>query len=636
MWIGVAELQESVPPASPPRASPRLGRVVRSAEMWIGDLFGIVAAALLIADALLVFVSVGRRVLTGSSITWVYEVSTVLLVVIAFVGAVAAYARNEHIGMMALVERWPQSWRAPCHAVANGAILLFVGIALVNTIDLVANGTGTLPATGWSLRVLYGPLALGLAFIAVIAVLRLTTTRWTDLLFGMAALAAVLAAGWFAADAFVALADAAPWALIVIVVLLGFATGIPIAFILGIAALILLLLHPGLDLSTVPLQMLGGVNSFVLLALPFFVFTGGLLSIGGISDRLMRFVDDVTCRVPGGSAMSGVLAMYLFSGLSGAKIADVAAVAPVLMPSMRARGHTQEEVVGVLSASAAMGEAVPPSLAILILTAITSVSTGALFLGGLLPAASVAIVIILVIALRARRSAITTAVPPDLRTFGRHFLSAIVPGGMLAIIFGGIIGGVATPIEASSLAVIYGLVVTTALYRTPPRNIARLAVTSARLSGMLLFLLATTAVLVWILTVDGIAGELQQVALLFAHEVWAFMLVTIAVLVLTGLVFEGLPAIVIFAPLLLPVAVRLGINPLQYSIVLVMAMGVGAFLPPLGIGYFATCSLASVRPERAIRTTLIYMAAALVGIGIIAAIPEITLFLPRLVHAPGV
>jgi tripartite ATP-independent transporter DctM subunit len=410
--------------------------------------------------------------------------------------------------------------------------------------------------------------------------------------------------------------------------------GLPLAFAFGITTLILITFSPGMVLTTLPLQMVGGVNSFVLLALPFFVLTGGLLTGGGIAASLLRFLGDVTGTLRGGSAMTGVAGMYLFSGLSGAKIADVAAVAPVLAPTMRAEGYPDTELAGVLSASAAMGESVPPSLAILVLTSVTSVSTGALFLAGLAPAAAVALCILALIVVRSRALRIRRRTESPARSVVlRHFAQALLPAGMPVLIFGGIIFGVATPIEASGLAVAYGLLLSLAVYRNPVRSVVAVAASAARMSAMLLFLLAATAAFVWVITADGVAGQLASAVTVFAGNRIAFMLATIVLLIVTGAVFEGLPAIVIFAPLLLPIAVGMGIDTLQYSVVIVMAMGVGNFLPPVGIGYFATCTLVGARPDHAAKTTFTYMTAALAGIVIIALVPAITTLIPHLAGA---
>jgi len=628
LGVKAAALTERERVTPPPR---RWDLLAGYADAAIGGLIG----ALLLADALLVFGSVVMRGTTGDSLPWVYELSTILLVLITFLGGATAFHRDEHIGMTALFDLWPERWRPVVGVTGTGMTLAFVLVVVYQALPLVLFGTGTLAVTGLSLRVLYAPVLVGCGLIAVSAAIRLLSSPRTTMLVGVGVLAVVFVTGWLAAGALVAVRDVSPLIVAAAAILLCMALGVSLAFAVGTAGLLLLLLHPELQLSTVPLQMLAGVNAFVMLALPFFIFTGSILSLRGISARLMGVINDVTGPLPGGAALSGVVSMYLFSGLSGAKIADVAAVAPILGPSMRNRGHEPEEVVAVLSASAAMGEAVPPSLAILILTAITTVSTASLFLAGLMPAAAVGLVIMALIVYRALRYRLPRNRIPRAGILARHFIAAIPPGMMPLIIFGGIIGGVATPIEASTLAVVYGLLIAIAIYRTSPVQIGRSAVASARVSGMLLFLLATTAVLVWMMTIDGVAAQLQRAALGFTHSPILFMLVSIVVLVVSGSFFEGLPAIVIFAPLLLPIAEDLGINPLHYSVVLVMAMGVGAFLPPLGLGYFATCALTDVRSERAVKLTLLYMSAALLGIIIVAAVPQITLVLPRLAHMPG-
>jgi tripartite ATP-independent transporter DctM subunit len=452
---------------------------------------------------------------------------------------------------------------------------------------------------------------------------------------GTGSVVAIVFIAWFLfADSLLALATAVPLAGAALVFFAAMALGVPLAFDFGIAALTLLALN-SLTLASVPQLMVSSMNSLVLLAVPLFVFTGAILTKGGISGALMKVLTDITSKLRGGSAIAGVLAMYLFSGLSGSKLADLAAVTPLIGPAMKERGHSEAETVGVLSAATVMGEVVPPSIAILVLTSVTSVSTGALFLAGLLPAAAVGMCIIAMILIRSHLRGMVRGAPHRFSEIGRDLVRAVIPAGMPIIIFGGIIGGYATPIEASALAVVYGLLIALTLYSTTPRQVLRAAIDSARLSGMLLFILATVGVLLYVLSVDGVAEQLRQTAILFQGNRSAFMLSSIVVLVVAGLILEGLPAIIILAPLLLPIATGLGIDPLQFSIVLVLSMGLGSFIPPIGIGYFVTVALVGAKPEKCMKETLFYLTAALIGIFIVAAAPQISTVLPQLAHLPG-
>jgi tripartite ATP-independent transporter DctM subunit len=625
-------------PSGSPVADSSMKPGFRSRALTVANrleqVLGIVVAVLVGIDVLVVFLSVAHRAVLGSSFIVAQEASTVLLVSIAFLGGVTAYYREEHVGLAGVAQRWPLAWRPTVSALRHGLVVVFMVAVGWYTIERLQFGhLATLPATGWGGWVLYLPLVVSSALIVIIGGMRLIWVGRSGALWGVGLLILLSAAAWFAYAPISAIAGGslAPF-LAAAVFLAAMALGVPIAFDLGLAALVLIYFNPSLDPSTIPIQMVGGIHSFILLALPFFVLAGGILATGGIASRLVRLIEDLTSRWRGGSAISAVLAMYLFSGLSGSKVADIAAVSPVLTPAMLAKGHSDREVVGIFATSAVMGETVPPSLAILVLASVATISTGALFLAGLAPAGAVGLCLIAAIYWRARRSGIRSSAPPPLSSVVGHLWSAVIPLGMPVMIFGGIIGGIATPIEASALAVVYGILISATIYRVSVRELARVTFHTARLSAMICFLLATAALFAWVLSADGVSRDMQTLALYAVGFPALFIIASIILLTVAGAIFEGLPALVLFGPILLPVATAIGIDPLQYSVVLIMSMGLGGFMPPLGVGYYATCAITTgVAPERAIRTTLSYLAVAAAAILLIGFVPIITTFLPTLV-----
>jgi tripartite ATP-independent transporter DctM subunit len=596
---------------------------------------GIVVAVLVGIDVVIVFLSVARRALLGSSFIGAQEASTVLLVSIAFLGGVTAYYREEHVGLAGVAERWPLIWRPTVAAMKHGLVIVFMLAVGWYSIELLRSGhLATLPATGWEGWILYAPLVGSAVLIAIIGGMRLIAVGLRGAIQGLALLVMLAAAAWFGYAPISAVSEGGFAPVVAAVVFLGgMSLGVPIAFDLGLAALVLIYFNPSLSPSTIPIQMVGGIHSFILLALPFFVLAGGILATGGIASRLVQLIEDLTSRWRGGSAISAVLAMYLFSGLSGSKVADIAAVSPVLTPAMLAKGHNEREVVAIFATAAVMGETVPPSLAILVLSSVATISTGALFLAGLAPAGAVGLFLIATIYVRARMAGIPSSPRPPASAVFRHLWSAVIPLGMPLLIFGGIIGGIATPIEASALAVVYGVFISAAIYRVSLRELARVTFHTARLSAMICFLLATAALFAWVLSADGVSKDMQNLALYTVGFPALFIIASIILLTVAGSIFEGLPALVLFAPILLPVATAIGIDPLQYSVVLIMSMGLGGFMPPLGVGYYATCVITTgVAPERAVRTTLGYLAVAAAAILLIGFAPIITTFLPSLVH----
>jgi tripartite ATP-independent transporter DctM subunit len=279
-----------------------------------------------------------------------------------------------------------------------------------------------------------------------------------------------------------------------------------------------------------------------------------------------------------------------------------------------------------------MGETVPPSIAMLVLASVTSLSIGTLFAAGLLPAAVMALCLMLLIHFRSRGRA-RTAAPHSLRDIARAGVSALPALMAPLILIGGIVSGIATPTEVSSTAVMYALVLSLVLYRSlKAKPLWRVMANTAAQAGMVLFITSTASTLSWSLTLAKIP---QQIAALFnvLHgSASLFMLATIVTLTLMGALLEGLPALLIFGPLLLPMAAPFGIDTVQYGIVMIIAMGLGAFSPPIGVGMFVTCSIADTTMENATRHMLPYLAVLVIGLLMIAFVPWFSLIVPRLLH----
>jgi tripartite ATP-independent transporter DctM subunit len=383
---------------------------------------------------------------------------------------------------------------------------------------------------------------------------------------------------------------------------------------------------------SVPVNMQEGISSFVLLAIPFFVLAGAVMATGGLSMQLARLANVTVGRMRNGLLQVIVVTMYLFSGLSGSKAADMAAVATGLKDAIDEQGYDRGEIVAVLSASAIMAETVPPSIALLVLASVTSLSVSSLFLAGLIPAAVVAVCLMLSIALRAPRTRYV-APPSSGRDVARAAVAAI-PALLMPLILGrGIVSGIATPTEMSSVAVLYGVVLAGPFYRQ--LTLAKMRVMlleTASLTGMILFIIASATAFSRALLLANVP---QQLAALFSHigsNGLGFLLVSTFALIVMGQLLEGLPAILVFAPLLLPVAVQFNINPIHFAIVLLIAMGLGAHTPPIGIGYYIACAIGGASVEKASRAMLSYLFVLAAGLLLVVFFPWFSLALPRLAH----
>lgn len=408
------------------------------------------------------------------------------------------------------------------------------------------------------------------------------------------------------------------------------AVGTPAAIAVGVAGYLGAVLASPAPLAVSVQQIFHQVDSFVLLAFPLFVLAGALMETGGIAKRLVELAVALVGWVRGGLGMAVVAAEYIFSGISGSTVADVSAVASTTIPGMVRAGYSRELAVAIVSAASAMGILVPPCILMIVIGSIASLSVAALFTAGFVPAVVLALCLMAYIYRRARRSGIAPAARPSVAELARTLRRAIVPLGMPAIIFGGILGGIVTPTEASVIAVLYAAIVGLFVYREIAwRDLPGIVIQSCAVTGAVGLLLGTAGLISWFLTVQQMPAMLIRLLTAVPGSTLVFLAATAVVFIFFGAVIEGLPAVVILLPSLLPVAGQLGIHPIHYAIVIVAAVGIGLFLPPLGVGLFIACGIADVQVDRASRAMLPFVAVLCAGLAIIILVPWFTLVLPR-------
>ena len=409
--------------------------------------------------------------------------------------------------------------------------------------------------------------------------------------------------------------------------------GTPVAVTVGLSGYIGLLLASPAPLATAVQTMLHQVDSFVLLAFPLFVLAGALMETGGIARRLVALAVALVGWVRGGLGMAVVAAEYIFSGISGSTVADVSAVAATTIPAMVRAGYSRELAVAIVSAASAMGILVPPCILMIVIGSVASLSVAALFTAGFIPAVVLAVVLMAYIAWRVRSSAVEAAPRPTAHGLARAVREALIPLGMPAIIFGGILGGIMTPTEASVIAVLYAAVVGLYVYKEIAwRDLPAIVVNAAMVTGAVGLLLAAAGLVSWYLTVQQMSATLLHVMTAVPGSSLVFLIATAVVFVFFGAVIEGLPAVIILLPSLLPVAVDLGVHPIHYAIVIVAAVGIGLFLPPIGVGLFIACGIADISVDRATRAMLPFVAVLAAGLAVIIVVPWFTLVLPRVLN----
>jgi tripartite ATP-independent transporter DctM subunit len=591
---------------------------------------GLLVVALL-GELGIVFANVLARVFFTTSFLWADEVARFVLSILAFVGGAVAYRRREHAFVRVLLNRCPAGMQRACFALADVLALFISLVAGVASFEFIKSSWNErtpifqIPAATIAI-----PLTVGLALIALYAVnhLRREHGRRAWVVGGvfLVAMAGMMATRgiwlpWFAGDnAIIAT---------VTLFILTIMSGVPVGFVLLLATASYLWVTDAPSLVSLPQSMVHGTGNYILLAVPFFIFTGLIMERGGISLRLVRFVETVVGHLRGGLLQVSVVSMYIVSGLSGSKPADVAAVGTVMRDRLRDR-HGAGEGAAVLAASAIMGETVPPSIAMLIVGSITQLSMAALFIGGIVPAAVMAACLMGLIYVRARRAGTPCAPRAPVRSMLRAGLIAVPALLMPVILLVGILAGIATPTEVATFAVLYGLGLAIGVYRAMSwRTLLRTALDTASLTGMLLFIFAASAGFSWSLTVAYVPQRLVALLHGMQNSTSIFMVASILLLVVAGVLLEGLPSLNVLAPLLLPIAGKIGVSELHYALVLIIAMGVGGFMPLAGVGFYVCCAIMQTGVEEASRAMVPYLIVILIGLLIVAFVPWFTLFLPH-------
>jgi tripartite ATP-independent transporter DctM subunit len=401
---------------------------------------------------------------------------------------------------------------------------------------------------------------------------------------------------------------------------------VPIAFAFGLATFGYIVLTTNTPEVVVIGRMDEGMSHLILLAVPLFVFLGLLIEMTGMARAMVGFLASLLGHVRGGLHYVLVGAMYLVSGISGSKAADMAAVAPVLFPEMKERGAKPGDLVALLSATGAQTETIPPSIVLITIGSVTGVSIAALFTGGLLPGIVLAITLCAVVWWRYRGEDLSHVKRATWREIGWAFLIAIPAIALPFVIRAAVIEGVATATEVSTIGIVYSVLAGLLIYRQfPVRRLYPMLVETAALSGAILLIIGAATGMAWALTQSGFSASLAAFMTSLPGGVPMFLAVTIVAFVILGSVLEGIPAIVLFGPLLFPIAKQVGVHEVHYSMVVILAMGIGLFAPPFGVGYYAACAISRIHPDEGMKPIVGYMIALLIGTIIIAAIPWISI-----------
>jgi tripartite ATP-independent transporter DctM subunit len=606
---------------------------VRRAAMTLDIVIGRVAEAagalLVLAETCILFAGVVSRYVFNSPIIWTDELANFLFLWLSMIGAVVALRHDGHMRLTTFVNWCAPKWGGWLGTVAELVVIVFV-------IEIIVPATAylnvqasteliTLHISDWY-RVV--ALVVGAGLIATVALLRLLeSTSLRNFLSALLVVAAIAGGLWLAQPLLMAMGYGSLILFFVVLVAICVGIGVPIAFTFGIATLSYLSLTTQLPSLIVINRMDDGISNLLLLSVPMFVFLGLLMEMTGIARVMVNFLAALVGHVRGGLSYVLLGAMYLVSGISGSKAADMAAVAPILFPEMQRRGSHPGELSSLLATSSAMSETIPPSLVLITIGSVTpGLSIAALFTGGLLPAAVAALALVIVAWWRSRLDDKGAGKRAPVSFMLRTLIIA-VPGLTLPfVIRAAVIEGVATATEVSTVGVVYTAVLGLFVYREFDwRRIYPILIETVSLTGAVMMIIGTATAMAWALTQSGFSMWLVSVMAAVPGGSWGFLAITIVAFIILGSVLEGLPAIVLFGPLLFPVAKAMGVHEVHYAMVVILAMGIGLFAPPFGIGFFSACAIGRTNPNDSLWRIWPYIGALIVSLLIVAAIPWLSI-----------
>ena len=616
MSSAVDNLAMSVPSAYTPRRTPR----------WCLPL-EVTSAILMAVIVVLLLGSVVSRYVFSAPVVWIDEVVSLSFLWLTMIGTAIAMHRNEHLRLTLFVEMLPAGLKANVHAFALAAIAAFLVALIQPSLEyvqqewLVTSSALNIPN---SFRV--AALAFGIiAMLVMLAAFAMRTVSRSKLIGAVLFVAIVAAVCWSLSPQLAALGT-----LNVLIFLVGFvavclAAGVPIAFCFGIGAVAYLSFSTHLPLQVVIGRMDEGMSSIILVSVPIFVLLGCVLDGTGMGKAIVDVLSALFGHVKAGMSYVLLGSLFIVSGISGSKVSDMATVAPALFPEMKRRGHKPREMVALLATGAAMADTVPPSIVLIVLGSVAGVSIAGLFQSGLVVAMVLLLALLVLARWKSRREDLSGVSRGTASKVGRLLVVA-APALVLPFVIRSAVGeGIATATEVSTIAVLYALLIGQVLYGgIGARKLYAMLVETAALSGAIFLILGTASAMAWSITQSGVVQQLSVFLTTLPGGPVAFMAVTIVVFLILGCLLEGLPAVLLLAPIMFPIAKKLGIHDVHYSMVIVTAMNIGLMMPPIGVGFYVACKVGDVSPDEVMGAIWPYLAALLVGVVVIAAVPAIS------------
>ncbi len=582
------------------------------------------AALIVLAEIVILGGGAFARYALHEPIPWTDELASILFLWLAMLGSIIALRRSAHMQLTTFVKDMAAQRRAWVDAfgmwLVVAFLLLLVGPAWEHVTEHVEVTTPVLEVSeGYRASA----VLVGAVLMLITAVSRLLErASWTQVAVTGAVVAAAGGALWMLSPMLLSLGNVNLVIFFLGMLVTCVVIGVPIAFAFGLATMSYLAFSTTTPLSIIPNRMQEGMSHLILLAVPLFVFLGALIEMTGLARAMINFLVSLIGHVRGGLQYVLLGAMYIVSGISGAKAADMAAVAPALFPEMKKRGAKEGDLIGLLSASGAMSETIPPSIVLITVGSVTGVSITSLFIGGLLPAVVGLVMMAFVVWFQTRKEDMSGVTRPSRHAIVKSLLVALPALALPVIISTAVVEGVATATEVSTIGIFYTVLAGALIYRQFDwRRIYPMLLDTASLSGAILLIVGCATTMAWALTQSGFAQDLVKIMTSVPGGKTGFLLVSALAFVILGSLLEGIPAIVLFGPLLFPIARMIGVHEVHYAMVVIFAMGLGLFAPPFGVGFYAACAIGQVSPDVAMPRVWPHMAALFLAMLLLTLVP---------------
>ena len=408
--------------------------------------------------------------------------------------------------------------------------------------------------------------------------------------------------------------------------------GTPVAWSIALSSMLTILVSiPSFAAVTTIAQRMGtGLDSFALLAIPFFILSGQLMTHGGIANRLIRFAKTLVGTLPGGLALINIISAMMMGAIAGSAMASASAMGSILGPEMEKEGYAKEYGAAVNITSSTMGLIIPPSNVLIVYSlASGGVSIAALFLAGYLPGILTGLFLMIVAALWAKRKGYSTSKRSSLKQVLTSFINALPSLFLLFIVIGGIVAGFFTATEASAVAVLYTLILGMLYKEIKIRDLSKILLNSSKTSAIVLLLIAASMSMSWVMSYENIPQNLSDHLLNISDNKIIILLLINLILLFVGIFMDMTPAVLIFTPIFLPVIKSIGIDPVQFGIIMVLNLCIGLCTPPVGSVLFVGVGIAKTSIEKVIKPLLPLFIAMIIALGLITYFPQITLWLPQ-------